>query len=860
MKPIAQTFIVNEPETGIDVIYITKVDLFFRTKSSTIGIELQIRETENGFPTTKTVPYATKILESVNVNTSTDASAATTFVFETPVILRTNEQFALVLIPLGGNPDYNVWIAELSGIDATTKNPIINNNQLGSLFISSNDLNFTPIQSESMKYTLYTAEFTAGMATAVFKNNPSEYFEVHGVIGDFKSGEQVVMSNNYLQLSSLTISGSNTYTIGEKVFQPAGISTANLTQATAYGTVYYANTSKILMSNTYGAFNVSDTLRSVTTNQVSAQPSFANQTVVTTSACNVIYVPDANTALTTDYVVNNYIYIGKNTGANVQILKITAVNSTLRTLTVANTVNFSDGAAIIGRVKGDGSTLFGKFTHITHSGGIERLISLSMGSKVSTTINFANSESKMLIGASSGATAKISSLIDLAYESITSLLPALHPNQTHINFSFKGTAEESNKTFDSTSTAINNEIPYEFVDKTRITMSRSNELQNPPSAGIAHSSLLLMADLHHANTKISPYIDTIRSSVTTTHNLIVHSDNLEGVIISYDSSNGHFYPNDEVRQANSTVTTTGKVIAGNGTILYISGQASSNVLALGRFSIANTQLYNINRGYTATIDAVRRYSESINTNILSTRYISKNVILADQQDAEDMTCYISAYRPVGASLTVFGKFLAGSDSDTLSNRDWSLMTETTSTLLTSSSVNRDDIVELVYSLPTSLLVLSNNSIVSGVSNTTGSPNVNNATPPVSLVTNVVTVSSSNGFKPGDFIYLSDNNTTAAGSYNFNVRQLIAVANNSSLTLSSPASFTSANCAVGRIPNLQSQYGAFTYANNGGIIRYTTTSDGVFDTYKTFATKIVLTSSSFHIVPRMLDMRCLALQV
>jgi hypothetical protein len=32
-KPIAQTFIINEPEKGVDAVFLTKVDLFFQNKS-----------------------------------------------------------------------------------------------------------------------------------------------------------------------------------------------------------------------------------------------------------------------------------------------------------------------------------------------------------------------------------------------------------------------------------------------------------------------------------------------------------------------------------------------------------------------------------------------------------------------------------------------------------------------------------------------------------------------------------------------------------------------------------------------------------------------------------------------------------
>lgn len=34
MKPIAQTFIVTEPENGVSAVFLTAVDLYFQSKSS----------------------------------------------------------------------------------------------------------------------------------------------------------------------------------------------------------------------------------------------------------------------------------------------------------------------------------------------------------------------------------------------------------------------------------------------------------------------------------------------------------------------------------------------------------------------------------------------------------------------------------------------------------------------------------------------------------------------------------------------------------------------------------------------------------------------------------------------------------
>jgi len=833
MKPIAQTFIVNEPSTGVEAVFLTKIDLFFQKKSSIFGVELQIRETDNGSPTTKVLPYASKVLDSASVVVSSDASVATSFEFATPVMLRTNEQFAIVVIPEGGNPDYNIWIASLGGTDVATKSPIYTNNQLGNLFISSNDLNFTPIQNESMKYKAYVANFTSSTATAVFKNGPVDNLVVTNLIGSYLKQEKLVVSNNYLKIASLTIGGSNTFTVGEKVFQPAGTNVASLSVATAYGTVYFANTTKVLLSNTYGAFSTSGgTLRGVTSNNIVASPSFANQSVTTSSACNVITVPDANTTYTTDFTVGNYIYIGKNTGANIQILQISAVDAPNRTLTLAGTVAFTDNTAIIGRVKND-ANLTGNFSSIT--GGDNKILTISSVT-ANATSNFTGCNGAIIIGRTSGASAVISDILDIQYENITTTIPDIEINGTNIDWAFSGTQNNSSRTSDSQTYDIANEIPYDFVDKTRVIMSRSNEFANPPTAGIGNSSLTVTAQLGTSNTKITPYIDTIRNSVTTIHNLVYPETAMNGYIMSYSNTNGNFIIGDTVQQANATVTANGTIFFSNSTIIYVTNVVSSNSSSIAKFSIANTIIYNSTQAIYANVSAVTAFNETGSISSSSTRYISKNVILAEQQDAEDLVCYVTAYRPPGTDFKVYGKFLSGADAGTFQSKDWSAMTEVTSSALISSLVNTNDYVELIYDLPSSVQIIANSATVNSTSAS-------------------VNVSSTSAFSAGSFIYVNDNT-----SGKINVRQITDIVNSSLLIVSSNLSITSSNASVGIIPGLQSQTGAFKYANNSNIVRYMTADDGIFDSFKTFAVKIVLVSNNYHIVPKMADMRCLALQV
>jgi hypothetical protein len=832
---IAQTFVISEPATGVEAVFLTKLDLFFSGKSSTLGVEVQIRETDNGAPTKKVVPYGSKVLESTDVAISSDSSTATTFEFTTPVMLRTNEQYAIVVVPVGGNADYILWTGVFDQSDQINTNLKIPNNMTGNLFKTTNDLVYTQIVNESLKYKAYVANFTSTSATAVFRNGLTDHFRVNNKIGDFIPQEKLVVSNNYLRIAALTISGANTYTVGERVFQPGGSVPANVNIATAVGTVYFSNTTTVLMSNVSGAFTTANTIRGATSNNVSAAPSFANQSIVTTSACNVITVPNANTSLTTDFVVGNFIYVGKNTGANIQILQVTGVDTSARTLTLDATIKFSDTDAIIGRVKDD-ANLTANFCSIT--GGDNMFLSVTSAS-VNATSNFAASKGALLMARTSGASVVIDGIEDLMYEGITTTIPDIKPIFTKTFWSFSGTGNNAGKTTDSTFTNIDNEIPYDFIDKTRIVMSRSNEFANPPSSGVGQSSLTVNALLQTSNTKITPYIDTIRNSVTTIHNLVYPESSTSGYIVSYSNSAGTFNEGDVVQQANSTVTSNGVVFFSNSTFLYITNVVSSNASSIATFNIANTQIYNATQAITANISAINVFNETGNNTSSSAKYISKNVVLAEQQDGEDLVCYVTAYRPPGSNFKVYGKFLAGADSDLFQDKDWSALVETTSSALVSSLVNRDDYVELVYELPSSLQVVSN-----GASGNT-----------TSAILTIPSIPSTSSFTAGDFIYINDNTNNQ-----FNVRQINQITGTTSMVLSSNLSFISSNCAVGLIPGMESRAGAFKYTTEDGVVRYVTSADGVLETFKTFAMKIVLVSNSYHVIPKMSDMRCLALQV
>lgn len=830
MRPLAQVFLVTEPSSGAEAIFVTGIDLFFRSKPtlSTQGVEVQIRETLNGIPQSRQLPYASKVLPIGSILTSTDASVSTRFTFDTPVMLRTNEAFAIAVIPLGGAADYRIWTARRDDVDATDNLKITLPNNIGNLFAPSNDLTYTMIDNEALKFSLVTANFTQTSGTAIYRPDNLELFNTRPMTGSFATNERVVVSNNNLKLASLNINLVTPFTVGEIVVQPN--TATNTSSATAYGTVYFSNTTVTRLRNTVDKFTTSGGgLRGLSSSIVTGNPTTALTNAITTSACNIITVPVTVTP-DSDFVQNNFIYIAREDLANLQVARIESVNQTTRQITLDRTINFDSNNAVYGRVKSDGN-LYG-YCNIVIEERDSVLIGLNKSS-ANTTQNFSNVAGQYLIGTTTGSTAVVDGLTNISYDSLTSQITAIGSKESDVTFAFSGYS--SNGVSDASYSTVYNDIPYEFTDTQRKIFSRSNELTSLSG----NKSLTIRADMTTTNQKFSPYIDSIRKVAVVTSNHVLPENRLEGFYLSLGSSNGVFTVGEQVWQSNATTNTSGTISFANSTFITVCNVSTTNTQQIAVFNANSTSVIN-SPTVTANVVTVARFNEATgNGSRTPSRYISKTVVLAEGQDAEDLVVFLTAYRPPSTDIKIYGKLLNGADSDPFDDKSWTPMVDTTSTLF-SSAVNRDDYIELKFEMPQSVVVHTSNISV----NTT------------SAIINFTSSKTTESFSPGMFVYVADSTART-----FAVRRVLEVPNTTALVVASNLTFTSANAAIGYIPGSLTQCNAFRYADNNGIVRYVCNStDSVFDGYKSFAVKIVLTSAITPVVPRVADMRALALQI
>jgi hypothetical protein len=193
--PLAQTFIIKDKDNAPGM-FITKMDLYFETKDSSLGITCQIRTVENGFPAAKILPYGSVHLKSSDVNTSTDGTAVTTVTFPSPIYVAAGLEYCFVLLPDGNNPNYNVWVKKTGESDLTT-GTIINADEFdGIMFLSSNNRAWKPLQDEDVKFTIYRANFNSRQGTVDYQNNDHEFLTLGTINGTFSQGERVFIYDN----------------------------------------------------------------------------------------------------------------------------------------------------------------------------------------------------------------------------------------------------------------------------------------------------------------------------------------------------------------------------------------------------------------------------------------------------------------------------------------------------------------------------------------------------------------------------------------------------------------------------------------------------------------------------------------
>lgn len=210
-----------------------------------------------------------------------------------------------------------------------------------------------------------------------------------------------------------------------------------------------------------------------------------------------------------------------------------------------------------------------------------------------------------------------------------------------------------------------------------------------PATG--NSTFELASLLSTVNADISPFVDVTRMGFIGVGNKI---NNLE---LSNDdiqvTASGSGYAN----SADVTITISG----GGG----FGATAQANVVG---GEIVDIEIVDAGSGYTSTptvtitpgggggsgASAVVIGETSKNGGPALARYITRRVTLAEGFDSGDLRVYITAYKPSGTSIYVYGKFLSSSDSEIFDDKEWQLLTQIGNANFVSTASN--DFRELTF--------------------------------------------------------------------------------------------------------------------------------------------------------------------
>ena len=194
IDPLAQTFLVDT-EGGI---FCKNIELFFKTKDPAIPVRVSIRSVENGTPTQKIVPGADKVVYPGNVQTSDNASLSTQIIFDHPIYLAQNQEYAIVI--MAQSDSYEAWVAEMGGFDKTDPNNRITKQPYGGVFFTSqNASTWTPEQSRDLKFKLNKCVFSTVPAdiNLVNDNIPARLLKLNPMSSTSGSGVVKVFHKNH---------------------------------------------------------------------------------------------------------------------------------------------------------------------------------------------------------------------------------------------------------------------------------------------------------------------------------------------------------------------------------------------------------------------------------------------------------------------------------------------------------------------------------------------------------------------------------------------------------------------------------------------------------------------------------------
>ena len=194
--PLAQTFMVEASAlpSGAAGGYISSLNLYFSDKDPIQGATIELRETENGSPAAKVLPFSRVHLTPSEVSTSTTGATATNVSFSSPVFVEAGTEYCVVILPDGNSPNYSVYTAKAGQNELGNSSKQVNQDWgQGTMFLSTNNRTWTEYLDEDMKFEVFIAVFETKLGQVKLVNEDLEWLKANNAVitNSFKGGQEV---------------------------------------------------------------------------------------------------------------------------------------------------------------------------------------------------------------------------------------------------------------------------------------------------------------------------------------------------------------------------------------------------------------------------------------------------------------------------------------------------------------------------------------------------------------------------------------------------------------------------------------------------------------------------------------------
>jgi hypothetical protein len=797
-QPLCQSFYVgSDMSQNQDGIYISSVDLYFSAKSSTQPVTIQIRTMNNDSPTQTVLPYSTVTKFSSSVNIATTATSTNSTKFTFEKPVFLKAGYSYALAVNPGGQSPDYSLGTATVGKTTTSGAVTSNWGQGKLYKSTtNGSTWTPVQNQFLKFGI----------------NRTQYDSAY-----LSNGRATLVNGDYEFISFINPSNIG-FVVGEYVYQ----------QPTAHVSICSVNTTSTTLtinSTAYGGLTA------------------------------------INSAPLNDFVVNDHIVVcgsfpltdqqgwgrfNYNLFGNSQTFKVLSVHPSGLNLTYG----YANGGSITGSNWANGACYIYKAQpgEIVYDPTSRIVTGVGTRFDIYQNTNEQDQTDKrpLVIHAANSTTERYEVLWPSAITNSTYMTVKNAPlNSIPLNAKAVPVFAPVGKVVDIDYTRNLITIDKSTANSSTGASSSANVYATPSFfapgrtlVGTKSGATAIVSGVHSLTiNSAQPMLQTSTPQGTTiTYNAnVTVSDYTTVDYPNYNPDVTNYFTNNQIIVASKSIE-----------LLQMSGRKSF---------ILNCYLSSNNTILSPTIDLHSAASLLTKTNIIGSsaigenknngnaksKYVSKTITLGEGNDAEDINVYLTAYKPLGTNLLVFAKILNSSDNEIMEDKDWTLLRQITDPTLYSDSINQNDYKEYQYTFPKNPVAVPYMQLVT----------TNNSTTVVSTNSDTVW---QRIFSNGQLITIYSDIYGA----NYEVNKIVTVNSNTNITLANPVGLANTSSAI--LASMPFPYSAFKNSNNGNIVRYYNVNGSAFDSFKQFAIKIVFLAQDTNLVPKVSDVRALALSV